>query len=137
MNCHPTSDRPLQTDLSTPHAMNISRASVANGLACSTCHQEKNAPNPGGPPGAPNWHLPDADMPLIFQGRSSRELCEQLKRPRDNGYKTLAELQHHITHDPLVLWGWSPGTGRSTPPISHDAFVKAFSAWVTSGGACP
>jgi cytochrome c1 len=140
MNCHPAGDAPLQTDMSRPHAMNISRKSVESGLACSTCHQTKNSEAvgvAGGPPGAPNWHLPDVEMPLIFQGRSARELCEQLKRPQDNGYKTLAALRHHVAHDPLVLWGWSPGGKRTKPPVTHEAFVAAFDLWVQSGGACP
>lgn len=140
MNCHPSGDRPLQTDDSKPHAMNVSRESVNNGLDCSTCHAEKNADElgaDGGPPGAPHWGLPDKDMPLIFEGRSEAELCEQLKRPGDNGYKTLDQLQHHVAKDALVLWGWEPGGERTRPPLSHEEFVAAFDAWVASRGACP
>ncbi len=140
MNCHPAGDRPLQTDDSKPHAMNVSRKSVENGLDCSTCHAEKNADElgvDGGPPGAPHWGLPDEDMPLVFEGRSEIELCEQLKRPGDNGYKTLDQLRHHVAEDALVLWGWEPGGDRTKPPLSHDEFVAAFDAWVASGGACP
>lgn len=140
MNCHPNGDAPLQTDESIPHAMNISRTSTANGLDCSTCHQEQNSEAigvKGGPPGAPHWGLPPADTPMIFEGRSVRELCEQLKRPQDNGFKTLADLHHHAAEDPLVLWGWNPGGDRTLPPVSHDEFVAAFTAWQKSGGACP
>jgi mono/diheme cytochrome c family protein len=140
MNCHPSGNRPLQTDASRPHLMNISRKSVENGLECATCHQEKNADElgaPGGPPGAPHWGLPKKEMPLIFQGRSPRELCEQMKRPGDNAYKSLDQLMHHVSQDPLVLWGWEPGGGRTKPPLSHEEFVAAFDAWVASGGACP
>jgi hypothetical protein len=140
MNCHPAGDAPLQTDASRPHAMNISRLSERNGLACSTCHQTKNSEAlgiKGGPPGAPNWHLPSAQMPLIFEGRSARELCEQLKRPADNGHKSLGALLEHVSHDPLVLWGWSPGGARTVPPVPHAEFVAAFTVWVESRGACP
>jgi mono/diheme cytochrome c family protein len=140
MNCHPVGDRPLQTDKSRPHAMNVSRKSLANGLECATCHQDKNSDElgvPGGPPGAPHWGLPAKEMPLVFQGRSARELCRQMKRPGDNAYKSLDQLRHHVAKDPLVLWGWEPGGERTTPPLSHDAFVEAFDAWVASGGACP
>jgi hypothetical protein len=140
MNCHPDGDSPLQTDQSRPHAMNISRRSVDNGLTCATCHREENSDAMGiigGPPGAPNWHLPDAQMPLIFQGRSVAQLCAQLKDPAQNGHKTLEQLLHHVSHDPLVLWGWDPGAGRSEPPLSHEAFVASFKVWVESGGACP
>ena len=142
MNCHPVGDAPLQTDESRPHAMNITRQSEENGLACATCHQPQNtevfgAPGVAGPPGAPNWHLPEKDMPLIFQDRTSSELCEQIKRPEDNGNKTLDELLEHVTKDPLVLWGWDPGAGRTPPPVSHDEFVAEFRRWMLGGAVCP
>lgn len=140
MNCHPVGDKPLQTDQSKPHAMNISRQSEANGMKCSTCHQEKNSDEigiVGGPPGAPNWHLPPKEMPLIFQGRTAPQLCAQLKDPAQNGNKNLAQLLHHVGHDALVLWGWNPGGDRTKPPHSHKDFVAAFEVWAQSGGACP
>ncbi|MFN3197141.1 MAG: hypothetical protein ACE366_01815 [Bradymonadia bacterium] len=139
MNCHPDGDRPLQTDQHIPHAMNISRASADNGLPCSTCHGEQNSDFFGvaGPPGAPHWGLPDKEMPLIFQGRSEAQLCAQLKDPKQNGGKTLAGLLHHVSHDPLVLWGWNPGGNRTKPPVSHTTFVSAMRAWVDAGGPCP
>jgi hypothetical protein len=139
-NCHPTGDRPLQGDPGKPHAMNISRASVAAGLPCTTCHQERNADAigiPGGPPGAPHWSMPTADHPMVFQGKAVTALCEQLKDPAQNGQRTLTQLLDHVSHDPLVLWGWSPGGTRPVPPLSHDQFVAAFAAWVASNGACP
>lgn len=140
MNCHPAGDRPLQTDKSRPHAMNISRTSIASGVACSTCHQTRNSEVLGifaGPPGAPNWNLPAADMPLVFQGKTVTALCEQLKDPARNGHKTLAQLLEHVSHDPLVLWGWKPGGKRTTPPLPHAKFVAAFATWVAGDGACP
>ncbi len=140
MNCHPAGDRPLQTDASVPHAQNISRLSEKNGLACATCHQEQNSEAygvKGGPPGAPHWGLPAEDMPLIFQNRSPSALCEQLKRPADNGNRTLADLLHHVTHDKLVLWGWEPGGDRAPVSVPHDRFVAAMKTWVDGGGACP
>jgi hypothetical protein len=38
--------------------------------------------------------------------------------------------------DPLVLWAWSPGTARSSPPLSHDQFVEVLEAWVKAGMPC-
>jgi hypothetical protein len=76
-------------------------------------------------------------MPLIFQGRTPAQLCAQLKDPAQNGNKTMAQLLHHVGHDPLVLWGWAPGGERTTPSTSHADFVAAFSTWVDSAGACP
>ena len=74
---------------------------------------------------------------MVFEGRSVTALCEQLKDPNQNGHRTLAQLQEHVTSDPLVLWGWSPGGKRTLPPLQHPRFVAAFAAWVASGGACP
>jgi hypothetical protein len=120
--------------------MFISRQSVEAGLPCSACHQERNSEAvgvAGGPPGAPHWGLPPAKTPMVFQGRSVRALCEQLKEPAATGGKDLAALLEHVTHDPLVRWGWDPGGKRKKPPVSHAAFVAAFRTWVASGGACP
>lgn len=140
MNCHPSGDRPLQTDASTPHAMNISRKSVKAGLECATCHQTKNSEAyglTGGPPGAPNWHLPPEDTPMVFQGLTPAQLCAQLKDPKQNGGKDLDGLLEHVSHDPLVLWGWDPGGTRTKPPLDHATFVRHFKTWVQWRGTCP
>lgn len=139
-NCHPRDGVPTQTDAQRPHAMNISRLSAESGLPCNTCHQTKNAEAigvPGGPPGAPHWGLPPAAFPSPFRGHTPASLCAQLKDPAQNGERSLAELQHHISEDPLVLWGWDPGGDRTRPPVSHARFVEAFDTWVRGGGACP
>jgi hypothetical protein len=140
MNCHPSGEAPLQTDQSRPHAMNVTRASVEAGLACSTCHQEKNSEAvgvAGGPPGAPHWGLPPRDMPLIFQGLSVSALCANLKNPDKNGHRNLEAILEHVSRDPLVLWAWAPGGKRTVPPLTHERFVAAAATWVASGGACP
>ena len=140
LNCHPSGDAPLQTDDSTPHAMNITRSSTEAGLQCAACHQTTNSEAYGvaaGPPGAPNWHLPEAEMPLIFEDRTVSELCVQLKDPAQNGHKTLDQLYLHVAHDPLVLWGWEPGGNRTTPPLEHDKFARQFKQWIDSGAPCP
>jgi hypothetical protein len=36
-----------------------------------------------------------------------------------------------------VKWGWSPGDGRSTPPMSYAEFTQKMREWVDKGGACP
>lgn len=140
MNCHPSGDRPLQTDRSLPHAQNISRGTVAAGVPCSTCHQARNSETvgvPAGPPGALNWSMPPAETPMVFQGKTATQICEQMKDPAQNHGKSLAQLLEHATSDPIVLWGWSPGGKRTVPPLSHDNFVAAFAAWVAADGACP
>lgn len=139
-NCHPAGNAPLQADAGKPHAMNISRASVAAGVPCTSCHQERNSEAlhiAGGPPGAPHWAMPPAETPMVFEGKTATELCEQLKDPARNGHRSLAMLLDHVSHDSLVLWGWDPGGKRTPPPVPHDKFVAAFTAWVGADGACP
>jgi hypothetical protein len=137
-NCHPAGDAPLQGDAPPRrHAMNVTRTSAASGLACATCHGATNAPFRHGPPGRPGWRLPDAEMPLVFEGRSEHALCEQLKNPAENGGKSLAALEEHFDHDPFVRWGWAPGPGRTVPPVSHADLMTAVHAWIASGAACP
>jgi len=140
VNCHPAGDRPLQGDDSHVHAQNISRRSIAAGVPCSACHQARNADAIGianGPPGAPGWNLPPAATPMVFQGKTAHEICEQMKNPAQNGGKDFAKLLEHVDHEALVLWGWNPGKGRAPPPMPHDKFVAAFKTWIDGNGACP
>jgi hypothetical protein len=139
-NCHPAGDRPLQGDAGRPHRFSIGRRSVDAGLACTACHQERNSEAlgiAGGPPGAPHWGLPPATTPMVFEGKTPRALCEQLKDRAATGGRDLSALHEHVEKDPLVAWAWSPGGTRSKPPVSHAALVTAFETWVLSGGACP
>lgn len=140
MNCHPAGDEPLQGDDSHRHAQNVVRGADGRGkyaLKCASCHQETNLPGEHMPPGSSTWRLPSAEMPLVFQGLTAGQLARRLKDPKKNGGKTLAELVHHVTEDPLVLWGWKPGDGRTVPPLSHDEFAKRFKEWVDTGAVPP
>ncbi len=140
LNCHPSGDRPLQGDRNQPHAQNVSRATVAAGVPCTTCHQARNSEYvgvAGGPPGAPKWGLPPAETPMVFQGKTATQICEQMKDPKQNNGKSLAQLLEHAASDPIVLWGWAPGGQRTLPPLSHEAFTTAFKAWVAADAACP
>jgi hypothetical protein len=143
-NCHPAIDQPLQTDQGFVHAMNVQRGPTGHGLPgaeCSACHGKANAPDsygPHQPPGvATDWHLPPPEMKMIFVGRTSRELCEQLNDPQRNGHKDMAGLLQHVSSDPLVLWGWSPGFGRRPVSVPHAEFVAAFKRWSDAGAPCP
>ena len=72
-NCHPAGNAPLQGDIARLHAMNISRGTISAGVPCTTCHQTRNSEAigiVGGPPGAPNWGLPPADIPMVFEGKT-------------------------------------------------------------------
>ena len=140
MNCHPVGDVPLQGDDGHAHAQNVQRGPDGKGLfamRCETCHQTQNLAGAHLPPGAPTWHLPRADMPLVFEGRTPRELCRQLKDPKRNGGRTPEQLFAHVDHDPLVMWGWSPGDGRSPVSTSHAEFVRAMRTWIDNGCGCP
>ena len=140
LNCHPSGDRPLQGDDSHVHAQNVKRGADGNGLyalKCASCHQRANLPGAHLPPGNPNWHLPSASMPLVFQGRTPAQLAAQLKDPASNGGRSLSQLLDHVTNDPLVLWGWSPGDGRTLPPLTHADFAQRFRDWVEKGAAIP
>ena len=135
-NCHPAGDAPLQGDDGVPHAMGIDRRSPAVGLPCSTCHRAEGTLDvPGLPPASPHWHLAPAAQ--VFEGRSPAELCAQLHDPAATGGRDPAALLDHVSHDALVLWGWSPGGDRSLPPLPHDQFVQRFTTWVSAGAPCP
>ena len=140
MNCHPAGNAPLQGDDSHLHAQNVQRGSDGKGLyalKCANCHQEKNLPGANMPPGNLTWHLPPANMPMVFQGKTPGELARQLKDPKQNGGKTLEEIIHHVSEDKLVGWGWQPGDGRSKPPLSREEFVQKIRDWIDSGAAAP
>jgi hypothetical protein len=143
VNCHPVGDAPLQGDDSHPHLQYVRRGPEGRGvrtMACSTCHGKANPPATFGahmPPGvSTEWRLPPPEHKMVFEGVSSRALCEQLKDPRRNGGKDIAALLHHVSSDPLVLWGWSPGFGRNPVPVPHAEFVRAFKIWADAGAPC-
>jgi hypothetical protein len=140
LNCHPAGERPLVGDKSQPHPMHVVRGPSGlgkNGLFCHTCHQEKNLQGKDLPPGAPEWALPPADTPMVFEKKTPRQLCEQLKDPARNGSRSPAEIVDHVREAPLVLWGWHPGEGRTPVPMPHGEFVSLMSEWAQKGAACP
>jgi hypothetical protein len=81
--------------------------------------------------------MPPENMPMVFQGRTAGELCRQLKDPKMNGGKTGGQIIEHIARDPLVLWAWNPGAGRTSPKMSHREFAAKMNEWLAKGGACP
>ena len=138
LNCHPVGDAPLNGDRGARHRMNVSRRSPSVGLGCTTCHRGTNGRTLHSPPGVlPAWRMPPTEHPMVFQGKTPRALCEGLKDPAQNGGKSLAALREHSAHDPLVLWGWHPGPGRTTPPLSHEDFVARVDTWIAGGATCP
>jgi hypothetical protein len=140
MNCHPAGDIPLQGDDSHLHLQGVKRGPDGTGLyalKCANCHQTHNLPGLHMPPGNPKWRLPPADMKMIFQSRTPRELALQLLNKKMNGGRSIKALVDHITNDTLVLSGWTPAEGLSKPPLTHQAFVQAFNEWVQHGAIIP
>jgi hypothetical protein len=88
------------------------------------------------PPGAPGWHLPSPAMPMIWEGLTDHQLCELLKDPQQNGHRTPQQIVEHM-HTPLVMWGWSPGDGRSPVPMPQHEFFAKVEDWAAKGAACP
>jgi hypothetical protein len=140
LNCHVPGDSPLQGDSEAPHNMNVKRGPDGRGTAamrCTNCHQDENSQHLHAPPGRQDWRLPPPSMRLAWQGLTVGEICRALKDPAKNGGKSPAQLIEHVRDDHFVNWGWNPGPGRTTPPVSHDEFVAQVRAWVQTGSACP
>ena len=142
-NCHPGGNAPTMGDAMTPHSQNVVRGKEGwgeYGMSCTTCHQDENLAGQHMPPGtAKPWHMPPADQKMVFQGISAGQLCRNFKDPAKNGgHKTLRDAMDHIQNkDPLVMWGWEPGNGRTLPPMSFEDFSARIETWVSNGGACP
>jgi cytochrome c5 len=139
-NCHPSGDAPLQGDDSHAHAQFVKRGRDGHGvygMRCNTCHQEANTAGANMPPGNPKWGLPPPEHKMVFVGRTPAQLCRQLKDPKQTGGRSLAQLLTHVSSDDLVGWGWSPGNGRSLPPLSREDTVAQMKIWIDGGAACP
>ena len=139
MNCHPAGDVPLQGDDSHLHTMLPQRGPDGKGLyamQCASCHHGRGVPLENAPPGNPKWHLPPADMKMVFEGRSARELALQLVNMDLNGHKSMDELIEHAS-DTLVKSGWNMGGNRTPPPLSYEEFKSEWIKWIETGAYAP
>ena len=143
-NCHVGPDNvpiwsgPSYGPKTRPHGMNINGGASRIGaehIACSSCHTHRNSQLPHGPPGAAVWLLPPVSMQWL--GKSSAEICAQIKDPARNGDRTIAKIADHIEHDALVHWGWAPGPGREPAPFSAAQVVEFLKQWDAAGAPCP
>ena len=137
--CHSPGDYPRQGDDLHRHIMDVRRGPHGMGVApvqCSTCHQDHNLEGARMPPGAPGWHLPPPDDPMIWDGLTDRQLCELLVDPKRNGGRDAKGIEEHM-HTPLVLWGWNPGEGRTPVAMPEKAFLQEVHAWTSAGTPCP
>jgi hypothetical protein len=139
MNCHSADDFPRQGDDRHQHTMQVRRGPEGQGVnsvQCSTCHQDHNLAGVHMPPGAPDWHLPPPEAPMIWEGQTDGQLCELLKDPMQNGHRSVRQIVEHMS-TPLVLWGWNPGEGRSAVPMKLSTFQADVRDWAAKGAACP
>ena len=137
INCHQDLS-PRQTDQRIVHRPLVVRGKDGHGAPtqpCQTCHQATNTAD-GFVPGVASWQL--APLSMLWEGKTKAEICEQMKDPGRNGARRTGEdVIEHMKTDPLVLWAWAPGAGRTIPPLSHKDFVEALEAWVRAGMPCP
>lgn len=143
-DCHVADDRPRWSGAHyggvRVHAFNVQRGADGSdfgnpGLRCNTCHFASNSKALHGPPGAENWRLAPAEM--AWFGKSSAEICAQIKDPAHNGGRTLADVALHVRDDKLVAWGWAPGTDREPAPGSAESTYRAIESWMAVGAPCP
>jgi hypothetical protein len=137
VNCHPAGDRPTQTDSMRPHQPLVVRGANglgAPGMACATCHHDSNF-DAAGIPGNPKWQL--APLEMAWQGKTLAQICVQLKDPKRNGDRKLADIVHHMAEDELVGWGWKPDAGRRPVAGTQAQFGQVIKSWVDSGAHCP
>jgi hypothetical protein len=143
-DCHVADDRPRWSGAhyggTRVHAFNVQRGADGSGfgnsgLRCTTCHFSSNSNALHGPPGAENWRLAPAEM--AWFGKSSAEICAQIKDPARNGDRKMPEVALHVRDDKLVAWGWAPGADREPAPGSADATYQAIENWMAAGSPCP
>ena len=149
-NCHTgPSDRPMWSGPSygkaRHHGMNIQAGESRIGaeyVACSTCHTTKdtdwdnaNAMPHAAPRVAMGWQL--APVEAHWFGRTSEQVCTQLRDPELNGDRDMMALAEHLDHDLILHWAWSPGGGREAAPYSLQEHVNDILRWGVAGMPCP
>lgn len=149
-NCHTgASDRPMWSGpaygSARPHGMNIQAGNSRMGiesLPCATCHTTKdedwsnaNTLPHAAPRVAMDWAL--APVEADWFGRTSQEICAQLRNPELNGGRDALALAEHLDHDLILHWAWAPGGGREPAPYSLQAHVDDILSWGAAGMPCP
>ena len=149
-NCHTgESDRPMWSGPSygktRPHRMNIRAGESRIGaefISCQTCHTTKdtdwenaNTTPHAAPRVAMFWQL--APVEADWFGRTSVEICEQLRDPERNGGRDMMALAEHLDHDLILHWAWNPGGNREPAPYSLQEHVNDILVWGVAGMPCP
>lgn len=148
-NCHVGADnRPMWSGpsygKSRQHGMNINAGESrigAESIACSTCHTTKssdwaaaNQMPHAAPRVAMGWQL--APVEAEWFGKSSVEVCNQLRDPERNGDRDMMALAAHLDHDLILHWAWNPGGGREPAPYSLQEHVDDILTWGVAGMPC-
>jgi len=125
-----------------PHGMNINAGESRMGgetVVCSTCHAHREvATGDRLPHTAPQvamaWQL--APVEAEWFGKSSIEVCNQLRDPARNGGRDYLDIAGHLDHDLILHWAWDPGAGREPAPYSLQEHVNDVLAWGVGGMPC-
>jgi len=144
-NCHVGADNiPMWSGPSygtaRSHGMNINAGASRIGmeyLQCSACHANRETPNDmphAAPQVAMNWQLPPVEAEWF--GKSSVEICNQLRDPERNGGRDFNEIAGHLDHDLILHWAWAPGGTREPAPYSLQEHVNDILAWGVAGYPC-
>jgi hypothetical protein len=147
-NCHVGPDNvPMWSGPSygktRPHGMNINAGESRIGaeyVLCSTCHVNSEATDRGNPQPheaprvAMDWRLPPVEAHWF--GKSSLEICNQLRDPALNGDRDYLELAAHLEHDVILHWAWKPGGNREAAPYSLQEHVDDLLVWGVAGQPC-
>tara|TARA_R110002049_G_scaffold23781_6_gene84690 strand:+ start:79614 stop:80159 length:546 start_codon:yes stop_codon:yes gene_type:complete len=122
------------------HGMNVraddSRIG-AQSVPCRTCHVTSAAPNtvPHAPPHIDDaWRLPPVE--LAWLGKTSAEVCAQMRDPETNDGNTIEELVEHLRSSAFVSWGFTPGAGRSAPEGTVVTVAADVALWGAAGTPC-
>lgn len=109
----------------------------AESIPCAACHVTSAAANttPHAPPHIDDaWRLPPVE--LEWFGKTSAEVCAQLRDPERNDGHDIASLVDHLRNSAFVAWGFTPGAGRSAPKTTLDALVHDVTLWGAAGTPC-
>lgn len=148
-NCHVDEAAvPLWTETAISpkriHGMHITGGESRIGaetLPCGTCHITSDRPNliPDAPPHTGmDWQL--APVEFLWVGKTSAEICAQVRDPDRNGDRDGAALIEHITHDAdvggFIAWGFDPGPGREAAPGDMQSHLDDTIQWIAAGMPC-
>ncbi|WP_420860540.1 hypothetical protein [Algirhabdus cladophorae] len=145
-NCHVgASNRPMWSGPSygktRVHGMNVNAGESrigAESIPCAACHLANETGGQSGahmaPQVAADWQLPPVEFEWF--GKTSEEVCNQLRDPERNGDRTFMDVANHLDHDVILHWAWSPGGNREPAPYSLQDHVNDILIWGVAGSPC-